>query len=340
MDLSHYEAGAVVGVPDAPASPSVGNPTNGNPQRAVPATTPGEYWFYQLQKEFAHVLSEAGIAPNVNTLTQLAQAIQALIAFASAAVNDFRLIKSGEELTFERVTGNQININGILLTLDGTLPTLGATGLAAATTYYVYAYAQNDGTVALEADTTGYTVGTSGRAEKTGDTSRRLVGMARTADPVAWSDNPCLVLSYAHRQRKATANGLPASAPDASTTSTTFVKLDSTNLSVEFLTWDRSLARVYSVGVFARAGTVDTDVITAIGIDGTSPERGGTAIDGANRSASIPFHVLANRTDLAEGLHTGFLLGRVVGTNNSGGWGDSHIGSANANVNIFAEVFG
>lgn len=78
MDLSHYEAGAVVGVPDAPASPSVGNPTNGNPQRAVPATTPGAYWFYQLQKELTHLLSEAGLAPAANDLTQLSQAITAL----------------------------------------------------------------------------------------------------------------------------------------------------------------------------------------------------------------------------------------------------------------------
>lgn len=80
MKLDSFEAGAVAGVPSAPGTPSVGNPTNGDPLLAIPATTPGAYWFYQLQKEIDKVLTDAGLTPDAATLTQLSQAIGILAA--------------------------------------------------------------------------------------------------------------------------------------------------------------------------------------------------------------------------------------------------------------------
>lgn len=76
MDLSQYLAGASATPPSAPASPSAGYPTGGNPATGVGATTPGAYWFYQLQAEIATLLAAAGLSPSQSSLGQLLAAIR------------------------------------------------------------------------------------------------------------------------------------------------------------------------------------------------------------------------------------------------------------------------
>lgn len=80
MDNRSFESGASATPPSAPVSPSVGHPTKGNPALGVPATQPGDYWFYQIGEELRAVIAAAGITPDRSNLTQLSQAIQQLIA--------------------------------------------------------------------------------------------------------------------------------------------------------------------------------------------------------------------------------------------------------------------
>lgn len=75
MDLSHYRA-CVSDAPPAPPSPAaVGYPTGGDPTVGAPPTTPGAYWYWQLQAEVAAVLTAAGVVPDAADLTQLRDAL-------------------------------------------------------------------------------------------------------------------------------------------------------------------------------------------------------------------------------------------------------------------------
>lgn len=103
MDLSKFEAAAAASPPSAPVSPSTGYPTNGNPGGAVPATVPGDYWFYQQQKEFENLLTAAGITPDHTVLTQLAAAVLSFAAVLPLAAVPFPTIGT---------TNNQITVTG------------------------------------------------------------------------------------------------------------------------------------------------------------------------------------------------------------------------------------
>lgn len=75
-----FESGAVGSPPSAPASPSSGYTTAGNPATATPATKPGPYWFHQVTEELRAVIAAAGIIPDHEELTQVRDAIQSLIS--------------------------------------------------------------------------------------------------------------------------------------------------------------------------------------------------------------------------------------------------------------------
>lgn len=75
MHLGKFQSGAAGSPPSAPVSPSAGYPTDGDPVAPVPATIPGEYWFYQLMTELNGVITGAGLTPDHTNLTQLAAAI-------------------------------------------------------------------------------------------------------------------------------------------------------------------------------------------------------------------------------------------------------------------------
>lgn len=74
-----FESGAVGSPPSAPASPSTGYTTAGNPSTATPATKPGPYWFHQVTEELRAVIVGAGLTPSHTNLEQLKQAINTLI---------------------------------------------------------------------------------------------------------------------------------------------------------------------------------------------------------------------------------------------------------------------
>lgn len=85
MDNRSFESASSATPPSAPASPSVGYPTNGNPSLAVPATVPGEYWFYQLGEELRAVIVAGALTPAAGTLTQIRDALYALFGRLATA---------------------------------------------------------------------------------------------------------------------------------------------------------------------------------------------------------------------------------------------------------------
>lgn len=110
------------------------------------------------------------------------------------ARNDFRLVLSGANLTLSPVAGKYITIkdaNGLAqLYAVTSLPTLSAPSTAAQLNY-IYAYISG-GAVALERSTTGYATDTDGYRYKSGDKTRRLVGVAEgitSGASVVWADS-------------------------------------------------------------------------------------------------------------------------------------------------------
>lgn len=79
MDNRAWSSGASASPPAAPASPSVGYPTPGDPLTATPATKGGAFWFHQIGEELRAVLVAAGITPSTASTAQLLEAIQRLI---------------------------------------------------------------------------------------------------------------------------------------------------------------------------------------------------------------------------------------------------------------------
>lgn len=77
MEPRNYEASAVAAPPDAPASPSNGYPTDGDPTNGVRATQPGAHWFYKIGESLRAAIVGGGKAPSDDDLTLLNQVINA-----------------------------------------------------------------------------------------------------------------------------------------------------------------------------------------------------------------------------------------------------------------------
>lgn len=75
-----FASGASATPPAAPATPSTGYPTAGNPGTGTEATKPGEYWYHMVTEELRAVIEGAGLTPDHADLTQLLQAIQSMSA--------------------------------------------------------------------------------------------------------------------------------------------------------------------------------------------------------------------------------------------------------------------
>ena len=135
-------------------------------------------------------------------------AVVALVStsVAPAGTNDFRLILSGGNLTLQPVNGNNVDIGGTIYSYTA-MPILSASGLTPATLYYIY-LTDLLGIATLEAIETAYTIDAKGRAYKTGDATRRLMGMAQPVAGPAWADSLTqrLVVSYGNRRPLALRN--------------------------------------------------------------------------------------------------------------------------------------
>jgi hypothetical protein len=232
--------GASVTISDTPP----GSPTAGN--LWWESDTGNLYIYYNDGSSSQWVLVQPNVsAASLNAVTYTPQTLttaqqtqaQANIGLApDFAWSCGTLIKSGANIQLNPLIGSLLTINGVNAKIPNAGVTLAATGLTVGTLYYIYA-TQSSGIVnALEASTTAYaistTAGSEGLAIKTGDATRRLVGMVRPIAGPAFSDtsNQRFVRSWLNRKSVA----LVGTGFSGTTTSTVPVEI-STTARLEFL---------------------------------------------------------------------------------------------------------
>ena len=95
-----YLADAVAGVPASTGAASVGNPSDGDPAGGVEATALGAYAMFQIFTEIEAVIAEGGLTADVDTLTQLRDAVQAMIDASGfdQVAGDARYLRRGQNL--------------------------------------------------------------------------------------------------------------------------------------------------------------------------------------------------------------------------------------------------
>jgi len=101
----YFQADAVNSLPDLTKLVSEGYPTNGDPALGIPATMPGEAWFYAITEELRNVIVAAGLTPDKLNVAQLSSAINSLITgsvptgevkiFAGSTIPDGFLLCNG-----------------------------------------------------------------------------------------------------------------------------------------------------------------------------------------------------------------------------------------------------
>lgn len=225
-----------------------------------------------------------------------------------------RLTKSGANLLLTPFNGDYLTINGVPQKIPSAGVSLAATGAAASTLYYIYAY-MNSGTMTLERSATGYAVDAStGMPIKSGDATRTLVGMARTDGSSAWADstNQRFVASYFNRRPRYVTASFSTSRTTASTST---VEINS-EIRNEFLTWADAFTSHYT-GHGSNNGAAGSAVVTGIGLDGT-----GTIISTVSMNVPATSYAMnfANGTayETTEGYHYTTVVG-LVGSN-TGAW--------------------
>lgn len=106
-----YASGAAGTPPAAPAAPSTGYPQAANPGLGAPATKPGPYWYYMITEEIRNVITAAGLTPGQTNVTQLSDAISAMIVAQAPQ------LPAGTILHMSRVTAptGYLKANGALV---------------------------------------------------------------------------------------------------------------------------------------------------------------------------------------------------------------------------------
>lgn len=217
------------------------------------------------------------------------------------------LLKSGANLLLLPLNGNRLVINGV----SETVPTAGVTLAPPAGTalYYIYAY-MNAGVMTLETSGTGRAVHTNGVVIKSGDSTRTLVGMARTVSG-AWADTATqrLVLTWFNRGLKTAQASLPS---NTSTTSASFVELTSA-ARIEFLCWFTAAGDSVHYNVTGAAQLVTGSTMqTAVWRDGAALSPG--IVMSFGTAAGSPWPAIAdNVLQDSEGYHYASIGGAVSG---------------------------
>lgn len=111
MDNRVWASGAAASPPTAPASPSVGYPSPGDPLTATPASKGGAFWFHQLGEELRAILTAAGITPDHTVLTQLLTALRSAGVFTTPSLGD-RTTKVATMACFSQEFGAGVTANG------------------------------------------------------------------------------------------------------------------------------------------------------------------------------------------------------------------------------------
>lgn len=111
-----FSSGAAGSPPPVPTSPSVGFATSGNPGTATPATKPGAYWYHMVTEELRKLIVDAGLTPDPTNLSQISQAVQAMIAAGTA--NDYKA-------SVRAATTASINLSAPGAAIDGVAMVVG-----------------------------------------------------------------------------------------------------------------------------------------------------------------------------------------------------------------------
>jgi hypothetical protein len=227
-------------------------------------------------------------------------------------VNQCRVTKSGANLTIGPFMGNRLTFPGgvqAVVPAVGTV-TLGTGGLGASTTYNIYAVQTAGVVTSLEASATAHaTDAGSGIEIKSGDTTRVLVGQARTTAGTAWADSDAqrFVISYFNRRGVTSANNFTA---NRSTASTTFTEIN-TEIRIECLTWpDEDVA--YSFGGFIQSSASAVPVYAAVAIDSTTVADDGGSVN-SESAVAVNYRSGAfagSKNGLSEGYHFFTIVGR------------------------------
>jgi len=201
------------GIPEAPndgqqyarqslAWAAVAIPPSTSMADAPPASPqPGQLW-YETDTGALYIWFNDG------TSSQWIQIAGPTTAPEIAPMAQCYLTTSGANLLLQRENGNKLLINGRNETIPAAGVTLAPTGLAAATTYWIYA-AMVAGVMVLEASTTAPAAAdaTYGFRFKTGDASRTFVGGWRSAAAGAWDADRCRGASWFNPKAKSSFAG-------------------------------------------------------------------------------------------------------------------------------------
>lgn len=163
MDNRAWSSGASGTPPTAPASPSTGYPTSGDPSLGIEPTKGGAFWFHQIGEEMRAVLANARKTPSTSDLSQLLASIQSMTGLWGFEKKDTtaRCFTKTAAATISILAGTSIMVGGIpIIFLVDTAVTMPA--LVAGTDYAIYVC--TDGTIRADASftaPTGYTVNNS-----------------------------------------------------------------------------------------------------------------------------------------------------------------------------------
>lgn len=225
-------------------------------------------------------------------LGNLGFAVKAVVG--QAGHGQCRLSVTGStSIKLSQYDGTNLIISGIVCQIPTGGVFLSNSGLAANTTYYVYAH-MGPGVMTLEASTTGHGTGTNGVEVKSTDVSRTLVGMIRTNGSAQFVDTTAqrFCINWFNRRALSCNRGFGA---NRSTSSSTPVEISSGERA-EFLTWGDE-ALFASSPVAAMNNTGGQVIFTALYIGGVSAAT--QAIPGAlNSSVFIAPQIVMN---IAEG---------------------------------------
>lgn len=187
MDNRKWQAAASATPPADEASPSSGYPTDGNPSTPTPATIPGARWFHQIGEEIRAVIDAAGLTPSSTTLTQLRDAIQAMIVGAQKAVIINSVTFEASVADGEAVRWDSSNSRFDEAIADGTANNR-AVGIADVTNSRVYLYGECPLFSGLTPGSRYYLdASTAGAINATAPTDAVQVGIAKSAT-VLWVD--------------------------------------------------------------------------------------------------------------------------------------------------------
>lgn len=225
--------------------------------------------------------------------------------------------------------GQNLNINGLPEKVPAAGVTVANTGLSASTLYYVYAY-MNGASMALELSATGHSTHTNSVEIKTGDSTRTLVGMARTNASSQFVDdekNIC-VLSYFNRKRKLGKSKFTASR-DLPAATQVFVEVNQ-EIRVNFLTWADEPVRQAICGGWTVVG-----LATAYGYSNIDNDTSGQRAWCAHSASTTGTFSSVDERLVAEGYHFGSLTG-----NCEGGTKATWLGGMNGEVSHVLTVMG